>query len=292
MGGSGGSLSWGQAEVAEPLMDLVSDQVHGQGLLLPQVELRHADLTHLNKNSQDWNTEMRSPKEILEKKAEMVKVGKADTANVDEQAVENEIRVKLFHLDMIRRLKEGSRVRKAEGVCALVLGIKDMKDKIEQAKILIKSGEEQQEMMMWQVVEARQELANQKMAMSDSMEVQARTVKNCQAMLMTYQTQLASASAQARLATPEVGVDIAGQATSCTQFSSVFCLSGWPGGPAVWGGAGQQVGGGQAGDGAAPGEELGQDRAQPSSRPDQAHHQHQLQEGHPGPGRSGQPGQG
>ena len=46
----------------------------------------------------------------------------------------------------------------------MVLGIKDMKDKIEQAKILIKSGEEQQEMMMWQVVEARQELAKQKMA--------------------------------------------------------------------------------------------------------------------------------
>jgi len=167
----------------------------------------------------------RSPREILEKKAEMVKVGKADTANVDEQAVENEIRVKLFYLEMIRRLKEGSGVRKAEEVSTLVLGIKDMKDKIEQAKTLIKSGEEQQEMMMWQVVEARQELANQKMAMSDSMEVQARTVKNCQAMLMTYQTQLASA--QARLATPEVGVDIAGQAaSSCTQFSSLFCLSG------------------------------------------------------------------
>jgi len=166
----------------------------------------------------------RSPREILEKKAEMVEVGKADTAKVDEQAVENEIRVKLFYLEMIRRLKEGSGVRKAEEVSTLVLGIKDMKDKIEQAKTLIKSGEEQQEMMMWQVVEARRELANQKMAMADSMEVQNRTVKNCQAMLMTYQTQMASA--QARLSTPEVGVDIAGQATSCTQFSSLFCLSG------------------------------------------------------------------
>jgi hypothetical protein len=31
------------------------------------------------------------------------------------------------------------------------------------------------------------------MAMSDSKEVQARTVKNCKAMLLSYQTQLASA---------------------------------------------------------------------------------------------------
>ena len=40
--------------------------------------------------------------------------------------------------------------------------------------------------MMWHGVEARQELAKQKMAM-------ARTVKNCQAMLVSYQTQLSSA---------------------------------------------------------------------------------------------------
>ena len=137
--------------------------------------------------------------------------------------MENEIRVKLFYLEMIRKLKEGSDVRNADEVSTLVLGIKDMKDKIEQAKILMKSGEEQQEMMLWQVVEARQELANQKIAMSDSKEVQARTVMNCQAVLVTYQTQLAFA--QARLYKPEVG-RIAGQATSCTQFSSLFCLSG------------------------------------------------------------------
>ena len=84
-------------------------------------------------------------------------------------------------------------MRKAYEVSTLVLRIKDMKDKMEQAKILIKSGEEQQEMMTWQLVEARQELANQKMAMSDSKEVQDRTVKNCQAMLVSYQTQLVSA---------------------------------------------------------------------------------------------------
>ena len=102
--------------------------------------------------------------------------------------VENEIRVKLFYLEMIHKLREGSGVRKADEVSTLVLRIKDMKD-----KILIKSGEEQQEMMTWQLVEARQELANQKMAMSDSKEVQDRTVKNCQAMLVSYQTQLSSA---------------------------------------------------------------------------------------------------
>ena len=107
--------------------------------------------------------------------------------------VENEIRVKLFYLEMIHKLREGSGVRKADEVSTLVLMIKDMKDKMEQAKILIKSGEEQQEMMTWQLVEARQELANQKMAMSDSKEVQDRTVKNCQAMLVSYQTQLACA---------------------------------------------------------------------------------------------------
>ena len=56
------------------------------------------------------------------------------------------------------------------------------------------------------------------------MEVQARTVKNYQAMLMTYQTKLAYA--QARLSLPEVGVDMAGQATSCNEFSSLFSLSG------------------------------------------------------------------
>ena len=84
---------------------------------------------------------------------------------------------------------------------------------------MIKSGEEQQEMMIWQVQEAKQEQANQKMAMSDSMEVLVRTVKSCQAMLMTYQTQLSSV--QARLCTPAM----AGLATSCTQFSRLFCLS-------------------------------------------------------------------
>ena len=62
--------------------------------------------------------------------------------------MENEIRVKLFYLKMIRRLKERSGVRKADEVSTLVLGIKDMKDKMEQAKVLIKYGEEQQEMMM------------------------------------------------------------------------------------------------------------------------------------------------
>ena len=93
---------------------------------------------------------------------------------------------------MIHKLREGSGVRKAYEVSTLVLRIKDMKDKMEQAKILIKSGEEQQEMMTWQLVEARQELADQKMAMSDSKEVQDRTVKNCQAMLVSYQTQLSS----------------------------------------------------------------------------------------------------
>jgi hypothetical protein len=104
--------------------------------------------------------------------------------------VENEIRVKLFYLEMIHKLREGSGVRKADEVSTLVLRIKDMKD-----KILIKSGEEaeQQEMMTWQLVEARQELAYQKMAMSASKEVQDRTVKNCQAMLVSYQTQLACA---------------------------------------------------------------------------------------------------
>ena len=96
--------------------------------------------------------------------------------------------MKLFYLEMIHKLREGSGVRKADEVSTLVLRIKDMKD-----KILIKSGEEQQEMMTWQLVEARQELANQKMKMSDSKEVQDRTVKNCQAMLVSYQTQLASA---------------------------------------------------------------------------------------------------
>ena len=73
--------------------------------------------------------------------------------------------------------------------------------------------------MAWQVEDAKQELANQKMAMSDSMEVLVRTVKSCQAMLMTYQTQLSSV--QARLCTPAM----AGLATSCTQFSRLFCLS-------------------------------------------------------------------
>ena len=51
--------------------------------------------------------------------------------------VENEIRVKLFYLEMIHKLREGSGVRKADEVSTLVLRIKDMKD-----KILIKSGEE------------------------------------------------------------------------------------------------------------------------------------------------------
>jgi hypothetical protein len=73
----------------------------------------------------------------------MVKVVKAHTTNVDEQVVENEIRVKLFYLAMIRKLREGNGVRKADEVSTLVLGIKDMKGKIEQANILIKSGEEQ-----------------------------------------------------------------------------------------------------------------------------------------------------
>ena len=75
--------------------------------------------------------------------------------------MENEIGVKLFYLEMIRRLKEGIGVRKEEKVNTLVLGEKDIKDKIEQVKTLIKSGEEQQNMMMCQVVEARQLVAKQ-----------------------------------------------------------------------------------------------------------------------------------
>ena len=108
----------------------------------------------------------------------MEKVGKAPYTNVDEQ-VGDEIRVRLCYLEMICRLKEGSGVRMAEEASTLVLETRDMKDKMEQSRILTKSGEEQQVMMMWHGVEARQELAKQKMAM-------ARTVKNCQAMLMTF----------------------------------------------------------------------------------------------------------
>ena len=54
----------------------------------------------------------RSPREILEKKAEMKREDKAGVEDVEEEdvdkmVVEGEIRVKLFYLGMIHRLREG-----------------------------------------------------------------------------------------------------------------------------------------------------------------------------------------
>ena len=55
----------------------------------------------------------RSPREILEKKAEMKREDKAgvedveEKEDVDKMVVEGEIRVKLFYLGMIHRLREG-----------------------------------------------------------------------------------------------------------------------------------------------------------------------------------------
>ena len=52
----------------------------------------------------------RSPREILGKKAEMKREDKAgveEKEDVDKMVVEGEIRVKLFYLGMIHRLREG-----------------------------------------------------------------------------------------------------------------------------------------------------------------------------------------
>ena len=54
----------------------------------------------------------RSPREILEKKAEMKREGQTGVVEVegfDKVDVEKEIQVKLFYLRMIHRLKEGRR---------------------------------------------------------------------------------------------------------------------------------------------------------------------------------------
>lgn len=171
----------------------------------------------------------RSPREILEKKAEMERDGKASVKKVDENdngdeaVVEGEIRMKLFYLNMIHQLREGGSLGQPDEVTTLVLRIKDTEKKVEEAKRLIKLGEEQEKDLEWLVTMAKHKQASLEMVLISSKEIQARTVLNWQARLISCQTQLVDA--QARLQSPPVP-GVTGQATSCTQFSNLFCLSG------------------------------------------------------------------
>ena len=146
---------------------------------------------------------------------------------------------------------------------------------MEQARRLIRAGKEQQEMLEWQVVEARQKLASLKMVLTTSKEIQARTESNWQTRLVSCHSQLSSAQATLQPQASSHTAGVTGQVSTCTQFSNLFCLSGQLA-QMCKGGAGQQVGGGQAGGGAAAEEESGQGRAQPATGPDQAPGQHQL----------------
>eukprot|EP00092_Neocalanus_flemingeri_P024077 GFUD01026118.1.p1 GENE.GFUD01026118.1~~GFUD01026118.1.p1 ORF type:complete len:355 (+),score=173.77 GFUD01026118.1:245-1309(+) len=178
----------------------------------------------------------RSPREILEKKAEMereTKSGVEDLVEEDgiEMEVEGEIRLKLFYLGMIHRMREGESLCQSGEVNTLVLRMKDMEVKMEQARRLIRVEEEQQEKLEWEVVEARQKLASLKMDLTCSKETQARTVSYCQARLVSCQAQLADAQArhQSQAGRHTAGLPVSGmtgQATSCTQFSNLFSLSG------------------------------------------------------------------
>ena len=97
---------------------------------------------------------------------------------------------------------------------------------MEQARRLIMAGEEQQEMLEWQGVEARQKLASLKMVLTTSKEIQARTESNWQTRLVSCHSQLSSAQATLQPQASSHTAGVTGQVSTCTQFSNLYCLSG------------------------------------------------------------------
>ena len=77
--------------------------------------------------------------------------------------------------------------------------------------------EDQRKVPEWQIKMDRQKQASLEMVLISSKEIQARSVLNWQARLISCQTQLANAQSRFQ-SPPQPGVDWL--ATSCTQFSS------------------------------------------------------------------------
>ena len=148
-----------------------------------------------------------------------------EVEDIDKVDVEKEIQVKLLYLGIIHRLKE-VRINVSQGdeeVATLLLRMKDMDDKKEQALRLIWREDEQEKLMKVQLEEARQDLTDQMMLVASNKEVQARTESLLQARLITLQTELAASKARHNKP-PVPGVTV--QATSCTTFSTLYSLAG------------------------------------------------------------------
>ena len=159
-----------------------------------------------------------SPREILEKKAKMKMKGQTgmeleEVEDFDKVDVEKEIQVKLPWNDSQTKGREEKCTQSEEAVASLLLTIKDMEDKKEQALRLIWLEEEQEKLMKVQLEEARKDLTDLRMLAASNKEVQARTESLLQARMVTLQTELAHS--KARHNKPTVP-GVTGQATSCT----------------------------------------------------------------------------
>jgi len=161
----------------------------------------------------------RSPKEILEKKAKMdrgtktrFEVTSAAKANI----VENEIKMKLFYLDIISKLRDGESLCNAEEVAPLVLRLEETKKKILTAKMMLKNSVEEQKVLQWQVVEAEQKLANVERDLHSSREMYSMLENFYTSSLLPYKNQMKSSKTKLSPV----------RTTQATMFSNLFCVSG------------------------------------------------------------------
>jgi len=156
----------------------------------------------------------RSPKEILEKKAKLSRGAKTSAAKAN--IIENEIKVKLFYLDIISKLRDGESLCNAEEVAPLVLRLDETKKKIHTANTMLKTSVEEQKVLQWQVVEAEQKLANVERDLHSSREMYSMLENFYTSSLLPYKNQMKSSKTKLSPV----------RTTQATMFSNLFCVSG------------------------------------------------------------------
>jgi len=164
----------------------------------------------------------RSPNEILEKKAEMKKIYMNIDDDVDEahKLIEKEVADKLYCLEKIQKLKEGSGPYHQQDEYVMLSKLQDLEQKKEIAWRMIKKGEEEIADLKLQQLVAQQNLLTLKMSRTSNKQLQAHTETLLQAKLVSLQSQLYQVDNNQSHEVQSV------QLGTCVQFSNLNCLSG------------------------------------------------------------------
>jgi len=164
----------------------------------------------------------RSPTDILDKKAEMKKI----FMNIDDDAdevhklIEKEVADKLYYLEKIQRLKEGSGRYHQEDEYVMMSKLQDLEQKKEIGWRMIKKGEEEIDDLNLQLLVAQQNHLTLKMSRTSNKQLQVHTETLLQAKLISVQNQLYQENSDQSQEVQPV------QLGTSVQFSNLYSLAG------------------------------------------------------------------